>query len=39
MLLNPIFLSCEGVVIWRGHFVSSPNIDGVTLTINGGQGE
>ncbi|KIO23116.1 glycoside hydrolase family 35 protein [Tulasnella calospora MUT 4182] len=29
---------CEGVVIWRGHFVSSPKIDGVTLTINGGQG-
>ncbi|KAG9019237.1 hypothetical protein FRB90_004799, partial [Tulasnella sp. 427] len=29
---------CEGVVIWRGHFNFKPQSNGVTLTINGGQG-
>ena len=31
--------SCEGNVIWRGHFDATGKETGVNLTINGGTGK
>lgn len=31
--------SCEGIVLWRGHFDSSGTEKSVSLTINGGAGK
>jgi hypothetical protein len=30
-------VSCENIVLWRGHFTASGSETSVNLTINGGQ--
>lgn len=31
-------ISCENVVLWRGHFEATGKEKSVNLTINGGEG-
>lgn len=32
-------ISCENIVLWRGHFNATGGEKRVNLTINGGEGE
>ena len=38
LLLNSRLASCEGAVLWRGHFNAAGNEKSVNLSINGGEG-
>lgn len=31
-------ISCENIVLWRGHFSATGQENAVNLTINGGEG-
>lgn len=35
----PVFVSCENIVMWRGHFQSTGQEKSLNLSINGGEGE
>jgi hypothetical protein len=37
--LTRILHSCEGMVLWRGHFTATGNEEHFQLSINGGKGE